>query len=297
MQRITWSGVALHQGSVAPSRAAHSSIQLPEAFARQLWDVTKLGARVIISHGEVTPTAIANVQLFTRRLPSVETKRAQAPSSAKIVESAYSALAAGKRSEPVPQDATSSDRALDAMAYAAAHEREQATSSEVVRSAYDSFDLSRARRAKSQSGATAEGRLKSGPISVFISRKEGKLFARKGFEPIFNAPVTFEEPERPLGTHVLTAVAFNDDDTMRWNVVTIPTASGRLSARSKPVPGELVSIGRPSSAAEAIERVIIPQEASDRISELMSPGASLIISDQGLSPETGAGTDFVVLTP
>jgi hypothetical protein len=28
----------------------------------------------------------------------------------------------------------------------------------------------------------------------------------------------------------------------------------------------------------------------------MSPGASLIISDQGLGFETGKGTDFIVLT-
>ena len=28
----------------------------------------------------------------------------------------------------------------------------------------------------------------------------------------------------------------------------------------------------------------------------MSPGASLVISDQGLGGETGNGTDFIVLT-
>jgi hypothetical protein len=54
-------------------------------------------------------------------------------------------------------------------------------------------------------------------------------------------------------------------------------------------------IGPSSTATEALDRVTIPQEAIDRISELMSPGASLIISDQGLGPETGQGTDFIVL--
>jgi hypothetical protein len=44
-----------------------------------------------------------------------------------------------------------------------------------------------------------------------------------------------------------------------------------------------------------LDRVAIPQEALDRISALMSPGASLIISDLGLGPETGKGTDFIVL--
>jgi hypothetical protein len=51
-----------------------------------------------------------------------------------------------------------------------------------------------------------------------------------------------------------------------------------------------------SSAADALDRISIPQDAVERISDLMSPGASLIVSDQGLGPETGVGTDFIVLT-
>jgi hypothetical protein len=51
-----------------------------------------------------------------------------------------------------------------------------------------------------------------------------------------------------------------------------------------------------SDAADALNRVAIPQEVLDRIFQLMSPGASLIISDKGLSSETGRGTDFIVLT-
>src|SRR5262249_57602014 len=67
--------------------------------------------------------------------------------------------------------------------------------------------------------------LKPGPIAVFISRKEGKLYVRKGFEPVFDAPVTFEEPNRPLGTHVFTALGVNGDNTtLRWNVVSMPGA-------------------------------------------------------------------------
>jgi len=57
-----------------------------------------------------------------------------------------------------------------------------------------------------------------------------------------------------------------------------------------------VASGPASNATEALNRINIPQDALDQISELMSPGASLIISDQGLGPETGDGTDFIVLT-
>jgi lipoprotein-anchoring transpeptidase ErfK/SrfK len=298
MQRITWSGVAMHQGITPPNPASHGCIRLPEAFARQLWGITKLGVRVIITHGEVTPAAISNGHLFTRRLEPLEAKRETIESSAKVVESAYNALgAAGRKREPATKASKSGDTALDAMAYAVVNQHEPATSSEVVRSAYDNFDLSNARRTKSVPAGTgvAEVRpLKPGPISVFISRAEGKLFVRKGFEPIFSAPVTFEQPDRPLGTHVFTALALNDDDTMRWNVVTVPTGWTKPSGKSKNA--EPATVGRPSTAAEALERVSIPQEAADRISELMSAGASLIISDQGLGPETGTGTDFIVLT-
>jgi hypothetical protein len=50
------------------------------------------------------------------------------------------------------------------------------------------------------------------------------------------------------------------------------------------------------TAAGALDRLDMPKEAMDRISELLTPGSSLIISDKGISNETGKGTDFVILT-
>ena len=289
MQQITRSGVGLYQA--APNASTpQRSIAMPEAFARQLWAMTKTGVRVVITPGEVAPAAISNARLFARRVEPAEPKRSSEESAAKIVDSAHKALRA-----------KGGDPALDAMAYSAPN-RQQAptTSSEVVKSAYDSFDLSKSRRPRSGAAGVSEVRsLNPGPVSVFISRKEGKLFVRKGFDAVFSAPVTFREPERPLGTHVFTALDTNDDDSMRWNVVTVPTAPARPASRSRigDPSAELLSVGRPSSAAEALDRVSVPPEASERISELLSVGASVIISDQGLSPETVAGTDFIVLSP
>jgi hypothetical protein len=48
-------------------------------------------------------------------------------------------------------------------------------------------------------------------------------------------------------------------------------------------------------AKRALERISIPQDAIDRINEIVSPRSSLIISDEALSRETGKGTDFIVL--
>ena len=120
----------------------------------------------------------------------------------------------------------SGNPALDAMAYAVGAPRESAvTTSEVVKSAHEAFDAAKASfvKAVATTGIADVKPLKPGPISVFISRKEGKLFVRKGFEPVFDAPVTFEQPDQPLGTHVFTALAINEDNTsFRWTVMSMP---------------------------------------------------------------------------
>src|SRR2546430_3535904 len=59
MQRITWSGVALHQGVVTGRPASHGCIRLTHDFARRLWSLTKVGVRVIVARDEVAPVEIA----------------------------------------------------------------------------------------------------------------------------------------------------------------------------------------------------------------------------------------------
>jgi lipoprotein-anchoring transpeptidase ErfK/SrfK len=286
MQRITWSGVAMHQGIVPNYPASHGCIRLPEAFARQMWGTTKMGARVIVAYGDVTPAAISHAKLFTLKPaePKIEPRL-----EAKLEPSQSAQFAA------TTQGATTSDApkvgapALDAITYALGTSREAPTNFEPAKP--------RARIV----AATDEARpLKPGPVSVFISRKEGKLFVRKGFDPVFDVPVTFEG-DAPFGTHVYTAVALNDDNTFRWHVMSMPGGAAAVKKVEKVEKGKgrkvvEVVAGPAATATQALERVNIPQEAIDRISELMSPGSSLIISDKGISGETGKGTDFIVLT-
>jgi hypothetical protein len=52
----------------------------------------------------------------------------------------------------------------------------------------------------------------------------------------------------------------------------------------------------PQTAQQALARIDIPQDVIDRISRLIVPGSSLVVSDQGLGDETGDGTDFIVVT-
>src|SRR6266852_53518 len=98
MQRITWSGVAMHQGVVPNHPASHGCIRLPEAFARQLWGITKLGVRVVVTRGDVTPVAFAHPKLFIYKQPDpaeeekpVEQAAAES-SSTDLVRQAYRAL-------------------------------------------------------------------------------------------------------------------------------------------------------------------------------------------------------------
>src|SRR4051794_379346 len=64
MQRITWSGIALH-GGVLPGRpASHGCIRLPFEFAERLFDATKMGMRVIVAPADVAPVELAHPLLF-----------------------------------------------------------------------------------------------------------------------------------------------------------------------------------------------------------------------------------------
>ena len=60
MQRVTWSGIAMHLGVVPGHPASHGCIRLPAGFAVKLWGLTRIGERIVISREEVTPTEFAN---------------------------------------------------------------------------------------------------------------------------------------------------------------------------------------------------------------------------------------------
>ncbi len=64
MQRVTWSGIALHAGVVPGHPASHGCIRLTNDFAIRLWHLAKRGTRVIIARDEVRPLEIANSHLF-----------------------------------------------------------------------------------------------------------------------------------------------------------------------------------------------------------------------------------------
>ncbi len=143
------------------------------------------------------------------------------------------------------------------------------------------------------------------PISVFVSGKLSRLFVRQRFTPLFDVPVKIQNPEVPLGTHVFTAMEFqNDGASIRWTVVSLPEehpGTSGSSPKKHEAPVERISdatipMPLPEDANTPLDRIEIPQDAVEQISELLTPGSSLTVSDYGISRETGEDTDFIVLT-
>lgn len=67
MQRITWTGIALHAGALPGYPASHGCVRLPRSFARQLFDVTDLGMRVVVVRNDIRPSDFAHPLLFMSR--------------------------------------------------------------------------------------------------------------------------------------------------------------------------------------------------------------------------------------
>src|SRR5437016_2750386 len=64
MQRITWSGIALHGGVLPGHAASHGCVRMPFDFAARLFDATAMGMRVIVAPTDVAPVEIAHPVLF-----------------------------------------------------------------------------------------------------------------------------------------------------------------------------------------------------------------------------------------
>ena len=133
--------------------------------------------------------------------------------------------------------------------------------------------------------AALDAKLALEPVSVYISRATQKLYVRRNthkpapdgggevFDSSIEVPVTIRDPDKPIGTHIFTAVA-RTDTGLRWTEVTIDNGD---------------------SAKDALDRVTIPQDVLDRIAPTAVPRSSIIISDEPLSRETNYRTEFVAV--
>lgn len=364
MQRITWSGVALHAGVLPGYPASHGCIRMPMSFATKLWSWGKLGARVIITPGDMTPEDISHRLLATRiptpvaasvavdkptdvaagktdKVTAVEAPATTSPEFTHMelrlapkgdgqsapgdtpdrvrLADAQGAMAvtAETKTETRPESGTapaqpaatsvSDTPAPSAAKDAAPAGKDQSRPADVAKDI--AKDVAKegvkdsAKDTPKTEAQVAPAPKRTGHVAVFISRKEGRLYVRQNFEPLFDAPVTIAQSDRPLGTHVFTART-NDAEagSFRWSVISPPSLSKKTDAlaedlgsrRKRPAPLEEVAAPLPPTASEALDRLTIPDDVMTQIASLLAPGASMIVSDQGLGGETGRGTDFIV---
>jgi hypothetical protein len=114
--------------------------------------------------------------------------------------------------------------------------------------------------------------------------------------------VTFKEPELPVGTQLYLATEHPEvGKAMRWLSVSMPPSLPGSEPRRKRRDEVQAPAPAPTTypfvtATEALDRVELAGETRAFIEDKLWMGAALIVSDQGISNETGKYTDFIVLT-
>jgi hypothetical protein len=318
MQRITWSGIAMHGGPLPGYAASHGCVRLPYGFAEKLFDKTQVGMRVIISPNDAEPAPISDPVLFEPNAAALvaaparaETLAHDAAEAAKTADEAKKAAAVAVRAaaplnmplrklewlksradaelafadkvlanaktddakakaEDLKQKAAAkADDAAAQLDAAKAHAKSELDAAAAAQSAAKDAEAKRVEAAK----AARDAKLALAPVSIFISRTKQRLYVRRGFESIVDVPVTIRDPDKPIGTHVFTAVA-RADGGLRWTAVTIDSGD---------------------DAKSALDRVDIPKDVLDRVAPTAVPRSSIVISDEGLNRETNYHTEFVVV--
>jgi L,D-transpeptidase catalytic domain len=290
----TWIGmrVIISPNDAEPVEFSHPSLFVPKAeaiaaapaMAATLTREADEAARAADEAKKTAATAPREIALLTSSLRKLQGLKARADAE---LATADKALAAARTDE-------TRARAEDRKQKAAARAAELGTQLDAARAdakpkldaaaaAKDAIKATQARKADTTKAAI-EARLALEPVSVYISRATQKLYVRRNTHKpapdgggevfaTFEMPVTIRDPDRPIGTHVFTAVA-RSDAGLRWTAVTIDDAE---------------------DAKGALDRVTIPQDVIDRIAPTTVPRSSIIISDEPLSAETNYRTEFVAV--
>jgi len=345
MQRLTWSGVALHaSGSVPGYPASHGCVRLRPSFARQLFGFTETGAHVIIANESVAPVAIDHDKLFQPlpRQPNValgttspqtdrdgaapitrpkssfdeltallvpEAANAATISGVTVVEKTNLDKAGLDETKPMPS--TSPIRIL--VTRRAGRERMLDVQQILFELGYEPGDVDgyiggdttkAIKNFQSAVGMVASGVISDQLIEALYKSAgkgevhQGHIYVRQDFKALFDAPTTIREPGKLLGTHVMTVMHFEEDATeARWLGLTLKHRAKKMRrSRSAKKAATAPATVSETTVSQALDRIEIPTEIRIRISQLLRPGSSLVISDKGLGPETGKGTDFIAVT-
>lgn len=316
MQRITWSGIALHESNHVPKHpASHGCIRMPAAFARELFKMTKAGARVVVTDEVSAPQEVFDNSLFRPKLtptspyflsdismrPSLTTDMkadVEVAMNDPATERKATVIAAQK---PISilitrADATAKLRAvqsaLNQIGYFAGPE--DGVSGTNTKSAIMQF--------KTDNGLAPEtASIDDAFIAALFEKakmpppQNGQLIIRQNFNEIYRAAVTIENPGLSLGTHFMLARDTDPKTRMvRWYAMSLDnripeSAKKRLGIETN------TDITIPDAAVTAFDRIKIPDNVRDKVEDMLADGSALTITDVENKTETGQGTNFVTI--
>lgn len=307
MQRLTWTGIALHEGKLPGRPASHGCVRLPDGFAEELYSMTSAGAHVVINGSMVAPRSVRHPVLPMPSPPAALVVASYNPvpkyaDANPLISGLRPSADAGVNTEddkPLRILVTRRDRRQAVAEFQAILKKLGHYNGEVdglvgkgTGAAVQSF--------QSLHGLTPNGTFDAQTQAAIYRTMgmaepaTGRIFVRRDFEPVFDAPVYLRQPELPLGTHLFTASGFDKPGgNTGWNVLTL---ENRLSSYMRAIYNIDKDADERVSPEAALDRIVVPDDIRQRISEMLTPGSSIAISDTGLGPYTGWRTDFVVTT-
>jgi uncharacterized protein (TIGR02246 family) len=256
--------------AAAPARA--------EALAREAAEAAKTADEA----KKAVATAAREAASLTASLRKLELLKPRADAELAFADKALAAAKTEQtkaRAEELKQKA-----AANAAQVATQLDRAKAAAKSKLDAAAAARDAAKAAETKKDAAAKAASEAKLEPVSVYISRATRKLYVRRNthkpwpdggevFDATIEVPIKIRNPDKPIGTHVFTAMARNDA-RLRWTAVTIDNGD---------------------DAKDALDRITIPQDVLDRIAPTALPRSSIIVSDEPLSRETNYRTEFVAV--
>ena len=284
--------VIISPNDAAPVEFSHPALFTPNAeaiaaapaHAETLAREAAEAAKAAVETKKAAARAARETASLTASLRKLELLKRSADAE---FASADKALAAAKTDQA---KARAEDRKQKAAAKATEAATQLDTAKADAKSKLDAAAAAKdaAKAAETKKAATAkaasEAKLALEPVSIYISRATQKLYVRRNthkpapdggevFDATIEVPVTIRNPDRPIGTHVFTAMA-RKDAGLRWTAVTIDDAD---------------------DAKDALDRITIPQDVLDRIGPTALPRSSIVVSDEPLSAETNYRTEFVAV--
>jgi peptidoglycan hydrolase-like protein with peptidoglycan-binding domain len=324
MQRLTWSGIALHESNSVPNYpASHGCVRMPKAFAKVLYQMTERGVHVVIADQPLVPQPFQNSMLFQPQAappPALFSGIELRPMTASFLPQAQPLQVASndvtsiripKAQEivaPPPEQAPLSilitrrglrenvrdlQGLLNGMGFMAGTPDGMLGPATVQ--AIE--DFKKAHDIKMTGGLISPALMKA--VYAAAGKGEppnGAIMVRQNFKPLFEAPANIAEPEEALGVHFFTANAIDRiSGKADWFGMTLEEDLSKQTKKRLGITSEAQSQSL-DAAGQALGRITIPDEVRHRIEDLLTQGSSLTISDTGIGPETGNETDFITIT-